>query len=141
MCAAAGGFWIAHCVLRPVTSMAAEARQISGQTPGARLSAARDRDELGALARSFNELLGRLERALAQQRQFMADASHELRTPVSVARTAIEVTLARAGRPEAEYRDSLEVVGEQMRSPFIEQLPESRVREASVERASGVEEA
>jgi heavy metal sensor kinase len=115
LCAAAGGFWIAHVVLRPVASMAAEAARISERTPGFRLTAARAEDELGALARSFNQLLGRLERALAQQREFMADASHELRTPVSVARTAIEVTLARAGRPEPEYRDSLAVVGEQMR--------------------------
>jgi signal transduction histidine kinase len=67
------------------------------------------------LGEAFNALLGRLERALAQQRQFMADASHELRTPVSVSRTAAEVGLARAGRSEAEYRDSLRVVGEQMR--------------------------
>jgi hypothetical protein len=67
------------------------------------------------LAEAFNDLLGRLEKALAQQRQFMADASLELRTPVSVARSAIVVRLARSGRAEAEYRDSLAVVGEQMR--------------------------
>ncbi|HSB62329.1 MAG TPA: HAMP domain-containing sensor histidine kinase, partial [Vicinamibacteria bacterium] len=72
-------------------------------------------DELGLLARAFNDLLARLESALSQQRRFMADASHELRTPVSISRTAIEVTLGRRGRPEDEYRDCLGVVAGQMR--------------------------
>jgi heavy metal sensor kinase len=112
--AAVGGWWIAHAALRPVALMADEARRISDRTPGARLTAAA-RDELGALAAAFNDLLVRLETALAQQRQFMADTSHELRTPVSIARTAIEVTLGRAGRAEEEYRDSLGVMAEQMR--------------------------
>ncbi len=113
--AAAGGWWIARRALGPVALMAAEARGITERTPGFRLSAAGRRDELGVLADAFNDLLGRLERALGEQRQFMADASHELRTPVSVARTAVEVSLARSSRAEAEYRDSLAVVGEQMR--------------------------
>jgi len=113
--AAGGGFWLARGALHPVALMAAEARRITDRTPGSRLTPPRSQDELFVLAEAFNDLLGRLEKALAQQRQFMADASHELRTPVSVARTAIEVSLARPGRVEAEYRDSLAVVGEQMR--------------------------
>jgi heavy metal sensor kinase len=113
--ATAGGLWIARRALRPLARMATDARGITEHTPGARLQAPATRDELGVLGDAFNELLGRLEGALAQQRRFMADASHELRTPVSVARTAIEVGLARSGRPEAEYRDSLRVVEEQMR--------------------------
>jgi heavy metal sensor kinase len=113
--AAAGGWWIARGALRPVALLADQAQTISGRTPGERLAPPNPRDELGALARAFNDLLARLEAVLSQQRQFMADASHELRTPVSVARTALEVTLGRPGRPEAEYRESLGIVAEQMR--------------------------
>lgn len=113
--AVGGGWWIARAALQPVTLMAAQARRITDRTPGFRLSSPNPQDELGLLARAFNDLLARLESALSQQRQFMADASHELRTPVSIARTAIDVTLRRSGRPEVEYRDSLGVVHEQMR--------------------------
>ena len=58
-------------------------------------------------------LLDRLAAALHGQRQFMADASHELRTPVSVVRTTAQVTLARGTRPEHDYRESLTIVEEQ----------------------------
>jgi signal transduction histidine kinase len=119
-----GGSWIARAALRPVAVMADQARRITDRTPGFQLTSPNPRDELGLLARAFNGLLSRLESALSQQRQFMADASHELRTPVSIARTAIEVTLGRAGRPEEEYRDALGVVREQMRrlSRIVENL-------------------
>lgn len=113
--ATAGGWWIAHAALRPVALMAAQARQITDRTPGSRLASPGPGDELGVLAGAFNDLLARLESALAQQRQFMADASHELRTPVSIARTAIDVTLSRQDRPEDEFRDCLGIVAEQMR--------------------------
>jgi signal transduction histidine kinase len=64
-------------------------------------------------ARQANDLLNRLNTALDQQRRFMADASHDLRTPVSVVRTAADVTLSRETRSEPEYRESLRIVGEQ----------------------------
>jgi signal transduction histidine kinase len=70
-------------------------------------------DELGRLARAFNGLLDRLIHALQAQRQFMADASHELRTPVSVVRTTAQVALAPQARTAEEYRELLEVVSEQ----------------------------
>ena len=122
--AAAGGSWIARAALRPLEAMAGQARLITERTPGERLKSGNPSDELGVLAASFNDLLGRLEAALMQQRQFMADASHELRTPVSVARTAIDVTLGARARPEQEYRDALGIVGRQMRrlSRIVEDL-------------------
>ena len=112
--AGAGGWLIAGRALRPVGVMAAQTRQITDRTPGFRLSVANRRDELGQLAEAFNELLGRLEGALVAQRRFMADASHELRTPVSIARTATDVTLSR-DRPAEDYKDALAIVANQTR--------------------------
>ena len=112
--AALGVWWIAGRALRPAATMAAEAGRITERSSGARLTVDRP-DELGRLAIAFNELLERLETALRTRRQFLADASHELRTPVSVARTAAEVALGRAYRTEAEYRDALSIVAGQMK--------------------------
>ena len=93
--------------------MAERARSISGKDLSARLPVANPRDELGRLAETFNELLGRLEASLAQQRQFMADASHELRTPVATARTAAAVALQQPHRTEDEYRETLAIIEQQ----------------------------
>jgi signal transduction histidine kinase len=72
-------------------------------------------DELGQLTRAFNGLVARLRSALHMQRQFMADASHELRSPVSVIRTTAEVALNREHRDESEYREALTMTGAQAR--------------------------
>jgi len=111
--AAAGGWLIGRQTLKPLTRMAEQARQINEQDPKDRLAAPPVDDELGRLAASFNGLLDRLASALNHQRQFMADASHELRTPVSVVRTATQVTLAKDVRSADEYRESLVIIGEQ----------------------------
>jgi signal transduction histidine kinase len=92
--------------------MAGQARRINERNPDERLVAPAA-DELGQLAVSFNALLDRLAAALHQQRQFMADASHELRTPVSVVRSTAQVTLAVETRSSEEYRESLVIVGEE----------------------------
>lgn len=108
-----GGWFLARRSLSPVVSMADRARQIGGENLSERLPVANPRDELGRLAATFNELLGRLERSLGQQRQFMADASHELRTPVATARTAASVALQQPHRDEQDYRQTLEIVEQQ----------------------------
>jgi signal transduction histidine kinase len=112
--AGGGGLWIATLALRPITAMAEQATAIT--TAGTELLGDDTRrDELGRFAGAFNGLLTRQREALRTQRQFMADASHELRTPVSVVRTATDVALGRESRQEAEYRETLAIIGTQAR--------------------------
>ena len=107
------GWFLARKSLAPVMFMAERARRIGVENLGGRLPVANPRDELGRLAATFNELLGRLDASFAQQRQFMAAASHELRTPVATARTAAGVALQREHRPEADYRETLRIIEQQ----------------------------
>ena len=111
--AAIGGWILAKQSLAPVMQMADRARRISGDAEGGRLPVANPRDELGRLAQTFNELLDRLGASLSLQRQFMADASHELRTPVATARTAATVALQQPHREERDYRDTLQIIEQQ----------------------------
>jgi two-component system, OmpR family, sensor kinase len=105
--ASVGGYFLARKSLAPVAAMAAQAQTISASNLQNRLEVANERDELGQLAESFNQLLERLERSFERQQRFIADASHELRTPVAILRGEAEVTLARDDRTAGEYRESL----------------------------------
>ena len=100
--AVAGGWWLGRHGLRPLTGMAAEAQAITAKTLDRRLTVPPSTTELTQLAGSFNRVLDRLGSALSTQRRFMADASHELRTPVSIMRTAADVTLSQPSRDEGE---------------------------------------
>jgi heavy metal sensor kinase len=108
-----GGWLAGRRMLTPLADMAEQATRINERDPRGRLTTPQANDELGQMAAAFNGLLDRLSAALDQQRQFMADASHELRTPVSVVHTTAQVTLARPHRTPDEYRESLGIVAEQ----------------------------
>lgn len=99
--AALTGWVLAGRTLRPVGEMAAAAERITPATPQARIPVADPRDELGRLARCFNDLLDRLAQALAQQRRFLADAAHELRTPVARMLSQAERGLSTAATEDA----------------------------------------
>jgi len=111
--AGVGGWIIGRQALRPLVAMAQETSAMTTLTPDERVTVPRARDEVAQLGQAFNGLLDRLDAAMSAQRQFMADASHELRTPVSVTRTTAQVTLGREHRTEQEYRESLTIVAEQ----------------------------
>lgn len=108
-----GGLALSRRALRPLDEMAHQAATLDERGQVTRLRGFNPRDELGTLGLAFNSLLERLDRALQQQRAFMADASHQLRTPVSVVRTTAQVTLGRTDRSSEEYREALEVVARQ----------------------------
>jgi two-component system OmpR family sensor kinase len=110
-----GGWFLARQGLAPVTAMARSARQIGAGSLDQQLPIVNPRDELGQLATTFNDLLARLNAAFEEQRRFMADASHELRNPLSVMSTAAGVTLKKEHREEEEYREALEIIAEQTR--------------------------
>lgn len=99
-----GGYALARNALSPIDSMATQAKKISAERLGDRLSIENPEDELGKLGAVFNDMLGRLQAAFDQLRRFTADASHELRTPLTAMRSVGEVALQDQRGP-AEYRD------------------------------------
>src|SRR5713226_4874247 len=108
--ASVGGYFLARKSLAPVVAMSTQAGRIGAANLYERLPVQNDKDELGHLARSFNQLLDRLNESFDRQRRFMADASHELRTPVAILRGETEVALSRPERSLEEYRESLAAV-------------------------------
>jgi heavy metal sensor kinase len=112
--AALGGYWLASRGLAPVGTMAEQARQITGSNLDRRLDIGSASEELEKLAAAFNELLARLDQSFESMRRFVADASHELRTPISIIRGEADVALSRERHPQ-EYRASLAVILEEGR--------------------------
>ena len=94
------GYALAGVALRSVEAMRRQAATISAETPGERLPVPRTGDELERLAETLNSMLARLEEALERERGFVADAGHELRTPLALLRTELELALRHAETKE-----------------------------------------
>jgi two-component system, OmpR family, sensor kinase len=107
--ASIGGYFLARKSLAPVVRMSASASRIGAANLHERLPVANARDELGGLALVINGLLARLDTSFEQQRRFMADASHELRTPIAIMRSEAEVALSEPETSNHELRESIAI--------------------------------
>jgi two-component system, OmpR family, sensor kinase len=105
-----GGYLLARKSLAPVVAMSVQAGRIGEANLHDRLAIKNSKDELGLLATSFNGLLDRLDQSFERQRRFIADASHELRTPVAVLCGEAEVALSQKDRSASEFRESVGIL-------------------------------
>jgi heavy metal sensor kinase len=108
-----GGVFLAGRALSPIDRLTALARRISAEDLSQRLDLKLPDDEVGRLARTFDEMIARLDDAFRRQREFTADASHELRTPLTAIKGQTEVALSRPRDPDS-YREVLQVVNEEV---------------------------
>lgn len=109
----AGGAWfLTGRVLQPIAQITDTARQITVQDLSRRLNVD-TRDEIGRMAATFNEMIGRLQASFERQKRFTSDASHELRTPLAVMQADLSLALRRP-RSAEEYRLTLESAQEEV---------------------------
>ena len=101
------GLWLTRRALNPIQEISAAAERISAGNLGERINVADTDSELGQLASVLNDTFARLESLFAQQRQFTADAAHELRTPIAVLLAETQTAL-RKERSATDYRKTIE---------------------------------
>ena len=109
--ASAGGWFLASRALTPIDRITRSAQQMSANDLHQRLNLKLPNDEVGRLAETFDQMLARLENAFERQKRFIADASHEMRTPLTILKGDVEVALNRPRRVE-EYQETLQMVNQ-----------------------------
>jgi heavy metal sensor kinase len=110
--ASVAGHELARAALRPVDRMRAQSERITEHELSERLSVPEPADEIGALARTLNAMLDRMEVAVSRERRLVSDASHELRTPLTTLRAEVDLALL-GDREPAELRAALESASEE----------------------------
>jgi two-component system OmpR family sensor kinase len=105
--ASIGGYELARAALRPVDRMRSRAERITERQLSERLPVPEAADEIGALGRTLNAMLDRVEAAVAREQRVVSDASHELRTPLTTLRAEVDLALL-GDREKAELRAALE---------------------------------
>lgn len=113
LAASAGGYWLSIRALAPFDEVSRAAQRISIENLADRLPVTQTGDQLQRLSETLNAMFSRLEGSVRRITQFTADASHELRAPVSLIRTTAEVAIQRKDRPAAEYLEALEEILEE----------------------------
>jgi signal transduction histidine kinase len=108
------GYLLAKRSLQPLKELAQTVDSVSSSDLSARVTVCNEGDEIGTLGQHFNSLLERLEEAFKLQRRFMADASHQIRTPVTVALAAAQVTTRDANASLQDCKESLQIIEHQM---------------------------
>jgi heavy metal sensor kinase len=117
------GVFLAKITLNPVDRIIKTAQKITAESLKLRIQMPGTRDEIERLAATFNDMLDRLEKAFSSQQHFIQDASHELKTPLTILQGELEVTLKRI-RTAAEYEEVLKSSLEEIRriSSIVENL-------------------
>jgi heavy metal sensor kinase len=114
-----GGLWLGRRALAPVARITQDARAITESNLSARLAVPDSRDELQKLSETLNDMLDRIEQSFTRTRQFTADASHELRAPMTLIHTAAEYSLRRE-RSREDLVDSMrKILTESQRTAAI----------------------
>jgi signal transduction histidine kinase len=117
--ASLGGFWMSRRALAPVDRITRDARLISISNLSGRLEVPRATDELQRLTQTLNEMLDRIDKSVRRMVQFTADASHELRAPLTLIHTAAEFSLRRERKPEELIEAMRKVVRESARTASL----------------------